>query len=654
MKKRFFSAISVGAIALLLSAVCFGASVDPVYVPETGNEAFEATKVVPGTACSGTLGVNYFAYKIEADEANNIANGPHPAGNGAVFTISNYTKYVFDWSANVHVCGVYVKGGPGGNAYSYPGTPPPANTSDTGLTTPGGAYEISHITFFYLMPPVDDPPTYSISGMKFKDLDKNKQKDAGEQGLSGWTIQIYKGAKAGDPLATTTTGGDGTYSFAELEGGTYVVCEVLQAEWTQSFPGGDGCHTVILPTGGVDSDDAVDVDFGNYEKTYKISGKKFYDPTGKATSTADLTQVLQGWTIKIGRIIGDSAPIDVKTQLTGSDGAYEFEVTAGTYKICEVLELQPGYLQSFPSPAGCHEVTVGEGVDTPPAPAEGVTGKDFANYIKIAGTKWYETTGGVGVGNIKILVGLCGNETCTGLGAPAAADLIPVCTAENGSWSLILPGPAVAVMVQEELPNDWEKVSPTSLGYTILVGAANQMNLDFVNICYKIIRNTGGYTLGFWSNRNGERIITQKNYLTDVIAPLNLRDAAGNDVNFGTYAAFRTWLLGGTATNMAYMLSVQMAATALSVANTPALGGFEVTDPNGATKTVAELITEASALLGGCGGLSPCLVTGSGELRTLMEKYKNIFDKLNNNSYEVRVKSDTPCENRSTGCPLQQ
>jgi hypothetical protein len=647
MKKRFFSAISGGAILLLLSAVCFGAKVTPVAVnPPDSSIATEADYVILDTACSGTLGVNYFAYKIEADGQNNIANGLYVVGDGAKFTISNYTKYVFDWSANVHVCGVYVKGGPGGNAYRYPG-PPPANTSDDGLTTPDSAFEISHITFFYLMPPVKDPTKYSISGMKFLDADKlGGERDPNvDTGLGGWTIELYKGViKAGDPLATTTTGGDGTYSFTELEGGDYVVCEVLPAEWTQTFPGGDGCHMVTVPTHGVESDDAVDVDFGNYEKTYLISGKKFYDSKGLGAAADFLPGGLAGWTITIGKL-GETP----SSMVTGADGAYEFEVKAGTYEICEVL--QAGYLQSFPSNGGCHEVTVGEGVDTPPAPAEGVTGNDFANYIKIAGTKWYETTSGPGVGNIKILVGLCKDVTCT-VPTPAAADLIPVCTAEDGSWSLILPKAAVAVMVQEELPVNWEKLSPTTLGYTIPVGAANQMQLDFVNICYKIIRNTGGYTLGFWSNRNGQRIIVDNGYLMSVIAPLNLRDAAGHDVNFTTYAAFRTWLLGGTATNMAYMLSVQMAATALSVANTPALGGFEVTDPNGDTKTVAALILEASALLGGCEGLSPCLVTQSGELRTLMEKYKNIFDKLNNNSYEVRVKSETPCDNRSTGCPL--
>jgi hypothetical protein len=480
----------------------------------------------------------------------------------------------------------------------------------------------------------------SISGMKWGDLDKSSTKNGEEVGLAGWTITISGPVPSGY-VTTATTSDDplGYYEFANLRPGTYTICEVQQNEFEQTYPDptvNGGCHEVILG-----AENETGVNFGNSEKTYKISGSKFYDSMGLGQVANFLPGGLAGWTITLSK---NGSQVDSDTTVIG--GGYEFEVVAGTYKVCETP--QAGYLQSYPADdpenGRCHVVTVNYQMGDS-------EGNDFANYIKIAGTKRYETTGGQGVGNIKILVGLCEEVTCT-LPTPAAADLIPVCTAEDGSWSLILPKAAVAVMVQEELPADWEKVSPTSLGYTILVGAANQMELDFVNICYKIIRNTGDYTLGFWSNRNGELIIVNQSYLTLVIAPLNLRDAAGNDVNFGTYAAFRTWLLGGTATNMAYMLSVQMAATALSVANTPALGGFEVTDPNGETKTVAELIVEASALLGGCEGLSPCLVTQSGELRTLMEKYKNIFDKLNNNSYEVRVKSETPCDNRSTGCPL--
>jgi hypothetical protein len=45
----------------------------------------------------------------------------------------------------------------------------------------------------------------------------------------------------------------------------------------------------------------------------------------------------------------------------------------------------------------------------------------------------------------------------------------------------------------------------------------------------------------------------------------NLRNKNGTDFNPATYAIFKNWLLKADATNMAYMLSAQLAAVALSV-----------------------------------------------------------------------------------------
>src|SRR5207253_9295929 len=74
---------------------------------------------------------------------------------------------------------------------------------------------------------------------------------------------------------------------------------------------------------------------------------------------------------------------------------------------------------------------------------------------------------------------------------------------------------------------------------------------------------SGGLTLGFWSNKNGNKIITGNTsgngttLLPAVVTLLNscqLRNANGAVHTFtNTYSAFKSWLLGATATNMAYM-----------------------------------------------------------------------------------------------------
>lgn len=495
----------------------------------------------------------------------------------------------------------------------------------------------------------------SISGKKWSDTNKNGIWDEGEPALAGWTISISGPTPAGYSLTRVTALDPlGYYEFANLRPGTYTICETQQNEYQQTFPTDNGgCHVVTLGTTNV-----TNKNFGNWERTYEISGKKFYDSKGMGNPADFLAGGLLGWTITIKQ--GDTVK---GTDVTDAAGAYSFEMVAGTYTVCETL--QTGYLQSYPNPTvngGCHTVTVNYQA------TEAGKLKDFANYIKVGGTKYYDSNNNqqfdpatdAVVSRIQIGVQGCKNEACVDPEGRTAVQY--VCTGTDGKWSVVLPEPVLGVKVQEYLPADslefgyWEKVLPATNEYSIPLGSG-MSNINFLNICYKVTRNTGGYTLGFWSNRNGERIITNNNRLP-AINGWPLKKADGTSATpFANYTAFRTWILGATATNMAYMLSAQFAATSLSVLNTPALGGFLIYDPESSNPeamiTVNTALSRAAALLTSCGGLSPCVVTEPGSLRTLMETYKNIFDKLNNNMYEVRERQSTPCANRSAGCPLQ-
>src|SRR5262249_57207589 len=76
----------------------------------------------------------------------------------------------------------------------------------------------------------DDVRGWSVSGVqtgmlrivKFNDHNGNGLRDAGDEGLSGWTIQLVQGGVVVD---TRTTGADGSYSFANLGPGTYTIQE---------------------------------------------------------------------------------------------------------------------------------------------------------------------------------------------------------------------------------------------------------------------------------------------------------------------------------------------------------------------------------------------------------------------------------------------
>lgn len=79
----------------------------------------------------------------------------------------------------------------------------------------------------------------SIGGIKFEDVNGNGQRDAGEAGLAGWTVFLdADGDGALDANErSTVTGADGTYVFEGLAPGSYIVAEVAQAGWVQTFPG---------------------------------------------------------------------------------------------------------------------------------------------------------------------------------------------------------------------------------------------------------------------------------------------------------------------------------------------------------------------------------------------------------------------------------
>jgi uncharacterized repeat protein (TIGR01451 family) len=67
-----------------------------------------------------------------------------------------------------------------------------------------------------------------ICGYKFYDANANGVWDDGEQGLSGWTIELWQGDVK---ISETTTGSDGSYCFDGLDAGEYMVKEVAQQYW---------------------------------------------------------------------------------------------------------------------------------------------------------------------------------------------------------------------------------------------------------------------------------------------------------------------------------------------------------------------------------------------------------------------------------------
>jgi hypothetical protein len=172
--------------------------------------------------------------------------------------------------------------------------------------------------------------------------------------------------------------------------------------------------------------------------------------------------------------------------------------------------------------------------------------------------------------------------------------------------------------------------------YTVeLASGGTVSGLNFGNVCE--VANANGLTLGFWSNKNGEKILQANDPAwRNLLNASNLRRANGSSylvpaAKFAdAYKDFRTWLLNATATNMSYMLSAQLAATQLDIAYNKLNGKDLVLDPNGNWVSINQVVADAITFLAGHGN-----TTAYGADRTLAEAYKNIFDRLNNNIQKI-------------------
>jgi len=145
----------------------------------------------------------------------------------------------------------------------------------------------------------------------------------------------------------------------------------------------------------------------------------------------------------------------------------------------------------------------------------------------------------------------------------------------------------------------------------------DDVTILFGNYC---LVPSGGKTLGFWSNKNGASYFGADDLA--LMVSLNLRKANGNNFDPASYSQFRTWLLAAAATNMAYMLSAQLAAMELNVLN-GFVDGNAFYIPYGGT--INALIAEANAEL----GLHPTAYAGN-VWRGYQEFLKNRLDALNN------------------------
>jgi uncharacterized repeat protein (TIGR01451 family) len=164
-----------------------------------------------------------------------------------------------------------------------------------------------------------------ISGVVYRDADRDGANDVGELGLSGVTIALRDGANA--VVATTTTAANGSYTFPPQPGGSYTVVET-QPTGYQSGPQNASNSVALTLVAGTPST----VDFG--ESAGSLTGRVFLD--GNSNGIQDGGEIgLPGVTITLTGTASDGSIVNVSSN-TNASGQYTFsDLLSGTYVITE-------------------------------------------------------------------------------------------------------------------------------------------------------------------------------------------------------------------------------------------------------------------------------------------------------------------------------
>lgn len=185
----------------------------------------------------------------------------------------------------------------------------------------------------------------SVNGYKWNDVNGNSNEDKDEEHLSGWTIFIDDNGNGSLDTTemSTVTDANGDYAFSNLAPGTYMICEVQQANWVQTYPVNDACHEVVIDESG----EANQANFGNQGQ-------------GKITIIKDsLPDSDQAFEFT-GNLTGNAGPNFTLTDDAGDTGNEQRafnNLPAGTYTVTEPSDTQGWKLTDITCTGGSDAVT---------------------------------------------------------------------------------------------------------------------------------------------------------------------------------------------------------------------------------------------------------------------------------------------------------
>jgi len=170
----------------------------------------------------------------------------------------------------------------------------------------------------------------SLSGRVYQDADYNNALTSGEPGIAGIAMQITGSDLFGNAAtANTTTGADGTYSFAGLLPGSYTIIEPAQpagfADGNETAGTAGGSTATNDRIGGIALNSNASASGYNFgERLPRVTVRVFEDADNDgvpATGDAGIT----GVTLHLTGTSSSGAPVDiVAAPVAGQPGHYEF------------------------------------------------------------------------------------------------------------------------------------------------------------------------------------------------------------------------------------------------------------------------------------------------------------------------------------------
>jgi len=179
----------------------------------------------------------------------------------------------------------------------------------------------------------------ALSGTVYHDRNNDGRRDSGEEPLAGVTVRLLD--EAGQVVATTQTGQDGSYQFRDLRAGQYTVAETQPAGYLDGLDaagsvGGETVGTAVNPGDEIRQialrwgDAGERYDFGEL-RSGSIQGQVFSD-LDRDCQRDPAEQSLAGVTVQLR----DSSGRAVASTQTDSQGRYRFaDLAPGTYTVWE-------------------------------------------------------------------------------------------------------------------------------------------------------------------------------------------------------------------------------------------------------------------------------------------------------------------------------